>query len=136
MTRRELAWAIGLANWLRAAPPQNHRAHSDAPPEPDRWKSYQPKFFSAEEFRMLDAFTAILIPTDDTPGAREAHVPHFIDFVLDAAAEHEPEMQAEWRRAMAWLRAHDFGSLSAGQQLELVTRMSEPEIDRSNKHGC
>ncbi len=83
---------------------------------------------------MLDAFTAILIPTDDTPGAREAHVPHFIDFVLDAAAEHEPEMQAEWRRAMAWLRAHDFGSLSAGQQLELVTRMSEPEIDRSKKH--
>jgi hypothetical protein len=133
MTRRELAWGIALANWLRAAP-QAHGTHSDAPPEPDRWKSYQPKFFSADEFHTIDAFTAILIPTDDTPGAREAHVAHFIDFVIDAAAEHAPEMQAEWRRAMEWLQAHDFGSLSTNQQLELVTRMSEPEIDRSKKH--
>src|SRR5260370_37235377 len=107
MTRRELAWAIGLSNRLRAAP-QAHATHSHATADPDRWKSYQPKFFSTEEFRMLDAFTAILIPTDDTPGAQEAHVAHFIDFVIDAAAEHAPEMQAEWRRAMDWLRTQDF----------------------------
>jgi hypothetical protein len=134
MTRRELAWAIGLANWLRAAPPQDHRSHSHAPLEPDRWTSFRPKFFSAEEFKMLDAFSAILIPTDGTPGAREAHVAHFIDFAIDAAAEHAPEMQTEWRRAMEWLRAHDFGSLSAEQQLALITSMSEPETDRTKKH--
>lgn len=134
MTRRELAWAIGLAHWLRAAPPQAHRAHSQAPPEPDLWKSYQPRFFSADEFSMLEEFAAILIPTDDTPGAREAHVAHFIDFVLDAAAEHAPEMQTEWRRAMDWLHAQNFAGLSADRQLALVTRMAEPEIDRAKKH--
>ena len=83
---------------------------------------------------MLDAFSAILIPTDDTPGAREAHVAHFIDFVIDAAAEHAPEMQIEWRRAMDWLRSHDFASLPADRQLTLVIRMSEPETDRTKKH--
>src|SRR5690242_5537971 len=95
MTRRDLGWIVGraamaaggsefLTAWLSAAPPQESSSHTHAPPEPDRWTSYQPKFFSPEEFRMLDMFTAILIPTDDTPGAREAHVAHFIDFVVDA----------------------------------------------------
>ena len=83
---------------------------------------------------MLEAFSAILIPTDDTPGAREAHVAHFIDFVIDAAAEHAPEMQTEWRRAMDWLHAQNFGSLAPGQQLELIAQMSQPEIDRQKKH--
>jgi len=31
---------------------------------------YEPAFFNKDDFAALDAFTAILIPTDDTPGAR------------------------------------------------------------------
>ena len=105
--------------------PHEHASH--APPEPDRWSSYTPKFFSAEELRNLDAFTAILIPTDETPGAREAHVAPFIDFVVNAAAEYAPEMQHDWRKAMNWLHAHAFAGLPAGQQLSLVQSMSEAE---------
>ena len=136
MTRRDAAWAILRAvavvggqeffsDWMRAA--QLHSHSSNAPPEPDRWTSYTPKFFSAEDFRNLDAFTAILIPTDETPGAREAHVTAFIDFVVNAAAEYAPEMQDEWRNAMDLLRAHHFGELPAAQQLSLVLRMSQGE---------
>jgi gluconate 2-dehydrogenase gamma chain len=89
-----------------------------------------------EDFRNLDAFTAILIPTDDTPGAREAHVTAFIDFVVNAAAEYAPEIQNDWRNAMDWLRAHHFAQLPAGQQLSLVQRISEPEHDASsNEEG-
>jgi hypothetical protein len=141
MTRRDAAWAILRAaavaggqeffsDWMAAAQVVSHGAHahtSHAPPEPDRWTSYTPKFFSAEDFRNLDAFTAILIPTDETPGAREAHVTAFIDFVVNAAAEYAPEMQNDWRNAMDWLRAHHFAELPAGQQLSLVQRMSEAE---------
>src|SRR6201986_213292 len=82
-----------------------HAAHSSAPPDPHNWASYSPKFFSGEEFRVLDTFSAILIPSDGTPGAREAYVAPFVDFVVNAAAEYAPEMQAQWRKAIAWLTA-------------------------------
>jgi gluconate 2-dehydrogenase gamma chain len=149
MTRRDASWAILRAaavvggreffsEWMRGAQLVSHSSHahnttSHAPPEPDRWTSYKPKFFSGEDFRTLDAFTAILIPTDETPGAREAHVTAFIDFVVNAAAEYAPEMQSEWRNAMDWLRARHFAELPAGEQLSLVQRMSEPEHEASNK---
>ena len=128
-----------FAAWLKASQPQipplnAHASHSSALPEPDRWSGYRPTFFSAEEFRILDTFTDILIPSDETPGAREAHVAPFIDFVVNAAAEYAPEMQHEWRSAMNWLRAHDFGNLSEKGQLALVQEMSEPERDPSTTH--
>ena len=44
-------------------------------------QDYQPKFFDAEDFA-APASTEILIPTDETPGAREARCAQFIDFVL------------------------------------------------------
>jgi gluconate 2-dehydrogenase subunit 3-like protein len=120
-----------FSDWMRAAQVVQHSSH--APPEADRWSSYKPRFFSAEDFRNLDAFTAILIPTDDTPGAREAHVAAFIDFVVDAAAEYAPEMQNDWRNAMAWLRAHQFAELPGNRQLSLVHRISEPEHHASKQ---
>ena len=83
---------------------------------------------------MLDVFTSILIPSDDTPGAREAHVAAFIDFVVSAAAEYAPETQAHWRQAMQWLSDHKFGALDAAAQAELVRRMAEPEYDHSHEH--
>src|ERR1700730_17173499 len=132
MTRRDAGWLVAQAalvaggqeffsSWLSAAPA--HNTHSSAPPEPDRWSSYKPKFFTPEQFQMLDSFTAILIPTDDTPGAREAHVAHFIDFVVAAAADYAPEMQTQWRSAMDWLKANQFSTMTPSQHRALIERM-------------
>ncbi|HZT32321.1 MAG TPA: gluconate 2-dehydrogenase subunit 3 family protein [Bryobacteraceae bacterium] len=146
MTRRDLGWLLGraaaggaaqefLGEWLRAAQTHAHAgANPAAPPEPDRWSAYRPKFFNSEDFRALEAFASILIPTDDAPGAREAHVAHFLDFLVAAAAEYAPEMQAEWRRAMEWLRGRNFAGLSAEQQAALVAQMAAPERDRNRRH--
>jgi hypothetical protein len=151
MTRRDANWLIGramaaagatdfFARWMQAAGsaqtsmPQEHAMHSSAPPDPHDWSSYRPQFFSAEEFRIVDTFSAILIPTDETPGAREAHVAAFIDFVVNAAAEYAPEMQAEWRKALSWLVGQNFDKLSAKEQIALVKQMSEPEHDSARKH--
>jgi hypothetical protein len=147
MTRRDANWLVlraastaGAAtfftpwfasNGLAANQPHDHSA---APPDPHNWASYSPKFFSAEEFQGLDSFSAILIPSDDTPGAREAHVAPFIDFVVNAAAEFAPETQDHWRDAMRWLRTANFGGLAAPEQLALVTAASAPEFDRSLTH--
>jgi len=86
-----------FAAWLKAADEHKHPANSSAPPEPPLFRDYKPQFFSPEDFESLQAFTEILIPTDDTPGTREAHCAHFIDFLVHSAAESAPDMQTQWR---------------------------------------
>ena len=87
--------------------------------------------FQPEDFQALQAFTEILIPTDETPGAREAHCAHFIDFVLNASGE---TVQSAWRKAMAALKETGFHAADAGRRVELITAMARPEIDREARH--
>ena len=61
----------------------------------------RPEFASAgrvltpAQARDLDAITALILPTDDTPGAREAHVVDFIDRALASfAADQRPLFDA------------------------------------------
>jgi hypothetical protein len=119
--------------WLKAGQASGDHNHSDAPPEPPLLRNYQPKFFSAEDFQALLAFTEILIPTDDTPGAREAHCAHYIDHLLQAADE-VPAMQKQWREAMDALRQAGFHAADAKARFVLVEEMSKPEKDRSATH--
>ena len=60
---------------------------------------------SRSDFDALRAFTEILIPTDETPGAREAHCAHFIDFILQASPDGP---QTRWRDAMRALKNAGF----------------------------
>ena len=117
-----------FAAWLRAA--DDHQ-HSSAPPEPPLLRDYQPKFFAADDFAALQAFTEILIPTDDTPGAREAHCAHFIDFVLQSSPE---ETQKQWRAALDALRAAGFHAADAERRASLVAAIAAPERDRNATH--
>jgi gluconate 2-dehydrogenase gamma chain len=62
------------AHWpalVSAAEHARKAAKSDAPPK------FQ--FFTPEEAAEIDAITARIIPSDETPGAREAGVVYFID---------------------------------------------------------
>jgi hypothetical protein len=118
-----------FAAWLQAA--DTH--HSSAPPEPPLLRNYRPRFFDAEDFAALQAFTEILIPTDDTPGAREAHCAHFIDFVLEASEE---RTRKQWRDALAALRTAGFRAADSHARAALVEAMSAPERDRAASHPC
>jgi hypothetical protein len=117
-----------FAEWLWA---QDGHRHSAAPPEPPVLRDYKPQFFDAEEFSALEAFTEILIPTDDTPGAREARCAAFIDFVLQASPA---ATQKQWRDAMAALRAAGFHAADARTRAALVEEMARPERDRAATH--
>jgi hypothetical protein len=122
--------------WARAANPHEHGANtpgSSAPPEPPLLRDYKPKFFVADDFEALRAFTEILIPTDDTPGAREAHCAHYIDFVLQAS-DIVPSVQKQWRAAIAALKQAGFHSADAKGRQALVEAMSKPERDHSASH--
>jgi gluconate 2-dehydrogenase gamma chain len=88
-------WAS--AHWpalLAAATHAHQAAKSAVPPKLE--------FFSADAAKEIDAITARIIPSDDTPGAREAGVLYFIDRGLSTFAvddqktyrEGLPELQA------------------------------------------
>jgi hypothetical protein len=118
--------------WARAATQHEHNS-STAPPEPPLLRDYQPKFFAAEDFEALQSFTEILIPADDTPGAREAHCAHYIDFVLQAS-DSVPSIQKQWRAAMLALKDAGFHSADTKGREALMEAISKPERDRSASH--
>lgn len=125
--------ALFFSSWLRAAQGHTHQSGSSAPPSPKLLSGYQPKFFSHEDFQALEAFTEILIPADDKPGARDAYCAQFIDFILQASDE-MPQTQTTWRKAMEAIKETGFYQADPSRRLELVTAMSQPEIDRSAHH--
>jgi hypothetical protein len=128
------AGARFFASWLQAAGAPQHPSALTAPPEPALLRDYQPKFFDAEDFAALQAFTQILIPTDETPGAREAHCAHFIDFVLQASTDVAPDTQNQWRTAMRALRDAGFHAADTDARAALVAAMSRPERERGAAH--
>ncbi len=51
---------------------------------------------------MVERLADIIIPSDATPGAKEAGVAEFIDFMVSSNAE----VQYPFRMGLAWLNAH------------------------------
>jgi len=90
------------------------------PAREPRKGTYRPAFFSPSEYHTIDVLTGLIIPADGTPGAREAGVSEFIDFL---AAHGETDIQEPMRRGLQWLDAVSrkrhgapFASLSPEQQ--------------------
>src|SRR5437868_6256477 len=66
------AWLASHGLELRAIAAYAASARADEPYE----------FFTPEQAREFDAISAQIVPTDETPGAREAHVVRFVDRAL------------------------------------------------------
>ena len=120
--------------WTRAAQQHGHAPGAGTPKDTSELANYKPQFFSPEDFEAVQSFTELLIPTDETPGAREAHCAHFIDFVLHAADGYSPDTQKQWRAAIAALREAGFHSADGSRRQALVAEMARPERDPSAHH--
>jgi gluconate 2-dehydrogenase gamma chain len=118
------AWVA--AHWpaLLAASTHAHlAAKSGAPPKFE--------FFTPEQAAEIDAITARIIPTDDTPGAREAGVVYFIDHGLTTFATDDqktyreglPELQA--REGELFPGVAKFSALTPEQQDEVLHTFDE-----------
>lgn len=110
----------GFSRW--AFGQQHEHAQSAAPPP--RAASYQPAYFSAAEYRTIDILTGLIIPRDETPGAQEAGVAEFIDFL---AAHGEDAIRRPMRDGLHWLdaaamQAHaaGFAALPPSRQVEIL----------------
>jgi gluconate 2-dehydrogenase gamma chain len=114
----------GFSRWAFG---QQHEHAANATPPP-RTASYQPSYFSAPEYRTIDVLTGLIIPQDESPGAQEAGVSEFIDFM---AAHGEKEIQQPMRNGLKWLESTakkgygaSFTSLSPEQQTEILNRVA------------
>jgi gluconate 2-dehydrogenase gamma chain len=83
----------GFVTWSYAEG-HAHPAGMPAPPE-----KYLPLFFSAPEFAVITKLSELIIPTDETPGAREAGVCEFVDFTV----AHDVAAQKPMRAGLVWL---------------------------------
>src|SRR5215510_230460 len=107
----------GFARWACAA------AHPTAEPAPVRPAAYTPQFFQGAEYKVIERLADLCIPSDETPGAREAGAAEFVDFMV----AHDQEQQQPMRNGLAWLQARcqrsfarDFLDLTAQQQVSVL----------------
>jgi len=107
---------------------------------------YRPLFLSPEQFRMVEHLVEMIIPADDTPGAKEAGVAEFIDFMLanrvpvadsqDSRSVEETlrrgtAAQVRFSSGLTWLNARSkseyrqaFLDCSAAQQTALLEELA------------
>jgi gluconate 2-dehydrogenase gamma chain len=85
----------GFSRWSFAC---QHHSETAVQIKPDH---YQPRFFTAEEYAVIEQLADLIIPSDGTPGAREAGVSEFIDFM----AWSDSTIQYRFRFGIIWLDA-------------------------------
>ena len=135
-----------LAEWLApmsatfadSRPETMGGMHHGIPQDPDQGKPYSPRFFSLDEYAVVDILAEMIIPADNKPGAHDAQVARYIDFVVLSAAEFSPALQRQWTEGLEWLESasqkqwkKSFRDLAATEREQLMTDMSLPERDTS-----
>jgi hypothetical protein len=131
-----------LASWLPQAARADDIVHLHRPTaSAEQSQSYVPQFFSAAEYETVDLLTEMIIPRDDKPGAHDAQVASYIDFIVWSAAEFEPQLQQQWTRGLKLLEqlsqqqfSRGFRNLTEPQRERLLTEISAPERDPEQTH--
>jgi hypothetical protein len=88
---------------------------------------YHPQFFSPPEYQTVDLLTGIILP-----GAREAGVAEFIDFMVSS----DPAQQPPFRNGLRWLdqaAGKRFATLSQPEQVALLERLAYKSKHRPNE---
>jgi gluconate 2-dehydrogenase gamma chain len=89
------------------------------------------EFFAPGQATEIETMAAQIIPTDDTPGAREARVIYFIDRALSTFDRDQQELYVQGLKDLA-AKTHElfpnavkFSELSAPQQIQVLTAIEE-----------
>ncbi len=93
------------------------------------------EFFTPEQARDFDAISAQIIPTDDTPGAREAHIVRFVDrFLAAVARDDQPGLQNDFKLlgdavAAKTPGSRSFAALNDADQIAFLTELEKSHPD-------
>ena len=83
-------------------------------------------YFTREQAGEVDAMAALIYPTTDTPGAREAQVIYFIDTALVTFAQDKQDIYAKGLADLsAKIGGKAFASLSSSDQVALLTSIEK-----------
>jgi gluconate 2-dehydrogenase gamma chain len=87
--------------------------------------------FTAEQAAEIEAMAAQIIPTDDTPGAREARCVYFIDRALGTFAKSSQPAYMEGLKHLQaktqqlYPSAQKFSALTSDQQIKVLTEIEK-----------
>jgi len=89
------------------------------------------EFFAPGQAAEIEAMAAQIIPTDETPGAREARVIYFIDRALTTFDHDQQELYVQGLKDLAAKTSElfpnvvKFSELSAPQQIQVLTAIED-----------
>ncbi len=142
LERREVLRILSLAAAASQFPGFNRWAfafshlHAETGLVKPRSSPYQPQFFSSGEYALLERLTELIIPSDGTPGAREAGASEFIDFMVGS----DPEIQYGFRYGLTWMDTHarwlhgrPFLDLNAEKQNEMLGHLAYSDRHRTGE---
>jgi gluconate 2-dehydrogenase gamma chain len=128
------AWIT--SNWPAILEAQEHAKRAATSGSPGKFE-----FFSPEQAIEVESVAGQIIPTDDTPGAREAGAVYFIDRALTTF---DRERQAVYTQGLADLesKSHElfgsgtkFSALSADQQIQVLKAIEKtPFFEQIRMH--
>ena len=122
----QAAASLGLYYLAGLTPEILAQAHEHAKAAPRNLEAQPFRFFTPQQAADYDAFASQIIPTDETPGAKEANVVRFVDFAL---SEIEPQNKQDFAKALDALNAQakktapeaaSFAALTSAQQVEAM----------------
>jgi gluconate 2-dehydrogenase gamma chain len=154
--RREILRYIGIAavagsfpgfsQWVFACPQDHSHSHAQSKGSPAASGSYRPLFFSPQQYQMVEHLAEMIIPADNTPGAKQAGVAEFIDFMVanrvpvsasrdlrstEDAMEAGNEAQTRFVAGLGWMNArshsefgHEFMDCTPEQQNSLLEELA------------
>src|SRR5437016_1191271 len=118
----------GLPILNNLASAQGHQHPAVAPKVADT-VAKAPAFFNQHQYATITELASLIIPTDEAPGAREAKVNEYIDFIV---GESPFEVQKICLDGLIWLDKtskerykKNFVDLSNAQQAGLLTEISK-----------
>jgi len=132
------AWLA--ANWPAMVSAATHARAAAASPDPAKFE-----FFTPAEAAEVEAISSRIIPTDETPGAKEAGVVYFIDRSLLTFAK---DSQTTYRKGLLHVQellaekfpgAKRFSAATSEQQDAVIEGLSKeaeaPKARRGNRFG-
>ena len=122
------------STWLALRLPQIISAQDHAHRAADSATPAGFEFLTPEQAAEIEAVAAQIIPTDDTPGAREARVVYFIDRALttfdkDKQPEYVKGLKAlQAAQKKAFKKSDKFSSLTSDQQIAVLKKIEKTQF--------
>ena len=131
---RSLTGASSL--WLGTHWPAILAAHEHARQAAESGQPANFEFFAPEQAADIEAMAAQIIPTDETPGAREARVIYFIDRALTSFDRDQQPLYIQGLQDLLtktrelFPNAGKFSDLSTLHQIQVLTAMEKTDFFR------